>query len=357
MFPFKSMLHIFIFPIAFLVFVSCSSEKNDVVKKEVARPVKLITTDVANELRVRRYPAAVSAALSRELSFNVSGLIEDLTVKESHQIDKNTTIARLDQKIFQNKVEAAKATFETTEKEYQRGVRLQKGDAISKSDLEKRKSQRDIAKAELDIAKKALNDTVLKAPFAGVVSKVEVKKLQNIQAGEAIITLFEENRLQATINLPASVLATSMQRKEEKSFVIFEAAPNQRIPAMFQEAKLEADTATQTFAITFSFQPPENLITLPGMNAMVEIVSSQDKSVDKKTGVSVPLGAILSDGEAEYVWLVNMDTMTVSKRKVTVLKSIGETVVVTEGLSAGDTIAGAGASYLTEGMKVRQWSL
>ncbi len=327
------------------------------VKKEVARPVKLITTDVANELRVRRYPAAVSAALSRELSFNVSGLIEDLTVKESHKVDKNATIAKLDQSTFQNKVEAARATFETSEKEYQRGIRLQKGDAISKSDLEKRKSQRDIAKAELDIAKKALNDTVLKAPFAGVVSKVEVKKLQNIQAGEAIITLFEENRLQATINLPASVLATSMQRKEEKSFVIFEAAPNQRIPAMFQEAKLEADTATQTFAITFSFQPPENLITLPGMNAMVEIVSSQDKSVDKKTGVSVPLGAILSDGKAEYVWLVNMDTMTVSKRKVTVLTSIGETVVVTKGLSAGDTIAGAGASYLTEGMKVRQWSL
>ena len=345
------------YPIALLLLVSCSSEKMEVAEKEVARPVKLITTKIADELQVRRYPAAVDAALSRELSFNVSGLIEDITVKESHKVDKNVTIAKLDQSTFQSKVEAAKATFETSEKEYQRGIRLQKGDAISKSDLEKRKSQKDIAKAELEMSQKALNDTILKAPFAGVVSKVEVTKLQNIQAGEAIITLFEENRLQATINLPASVIATSMQRKEDKSFVIFEAAPNQRIPAVFQEAKLEADTTTQTFEITFSFQPPENLITLPGMNAMVEIVSSQDESLDKKNGVSVPLGAILSDGQSQYVWLVNIETMAVSKRKVTVLPSIGENVVVTEGLSAGDTIAGAGASYLTEGMKVRQWSL
>ncbi len=69
MFTFKNMFHILVCPISLLLLVSCSSEKNEVVEKEVARPVKLITTEVANELRVRRYPAAVRAALSRELSF------------------------------------------------------------------------------------------------------------------------------------------------------------------------------------------------------------------------------------------------------------------------------------------------
>ena len=351
------MLHIFVSLIVLLVLVSCSSEKSEVIKEDDVRPVKLITTEATNELQVRRYPAAINAALSRELSFNVSGLLEDLTVKESNKIDKGEVIAQLDKGTFKNKVESAKAKFETTEKEFQRGVRLLKGDAIAQSDLEKRKSQRDIAKAELEIAEKALSDTVLKAPFTGVVSRVEVKKLQNVQAGELIITLFEENRLQATINLPANVLATTMEREEEKSFVIFEAAPNKRIPAVFQEARLEADTVTQTFEITFSFQPPQDLIILPGMNATIEIVSSQDESIDNKNVVSVPLGAILSDGTTQFVWVVNMDAMVVSKREITILESIGETVVVTEGLSAGETIAGAGASYLTEGMKVRQWSL
>lgn len=357
MFILKKILATIVCIVAPLTLVSCSPEKNEVVEEGAVRPIKFITTKQANVTQTRRYPAAIQAALSRELSFNVSGLLREVSVKESQKIDKGESIAQLDQRDFQNKVESAAARYETAEKEYQRGVRLKQGDAISRSDLERRKSQMEIAKAELSIAQKALNDTVLKAPFSGKIAKVPVKNLQNIQAGEPIVTLYEENRLQAIINFPANLLATSLQRKEEKSFVIFEAVPEQRIPAVFKEAKLEADTVSQTFAVTLTFEPPPHLIILPGMNAIVEIVSPPNQSEEKKHGVSVPLGAILSTGDVLYVWVVNMGTMRVSKRQVTVLDSIGETLVVTDGLAAGETIAGAGAAYLTEGMKVRPWSM
>jgi len=70
----------------------------------------------------------------------------------------------------------------------------------------------------------------------------------------------------------------------------------------------------------------------------------------------VPLSAILSDGAARFVWIVDQDSMTVSKREVTVSDGIGETAIVTEGLEMGETIATAGASYLAEGMQVRPWT-
>lgn len=342
---------------AAFIIVSCSNEESDVSEKDVARPVKLITSKQADVVQTRRYPAEIEAALSRQLSFNVSGLLSDLFVKESQKISKGDSIAQLELKNFQSKVDATKSKFDAAEKEYQRGMRLQQGDAISRSELEKRQSQRDIAKAELDTAKKALDDTTLIAPFSGVVAKVPVKKLQNVQAGEEIVTIFEENRLQATINLPANVVATALKREKDEAFIILEAAPEERISAIFHEAKLEADTVTQTFAITFTFEPPKNLVTLPGMNAIVEIVSSQNQIEDSKRGVTVPLGAILSDGNTQYVWVVDNDTMTVSRRQVTVTEGVGETVIVTEGLKPGEIFAGAGAAYLTEGMKVRQWSM
>ena len=47
--------------------------------------------------------------------------------------------------------------------------------------------------------------------------------------------------------------------------------------------------------------------------------------------------------------------MTVSKRKVTVKEGIGSRLVIEAGLNPGDIIVGAGASYLAEGMKVREW--
>lgn len=357
MFFLKKIPHAIICIVVSFALISCSSETDDVTEEGAGRPVKFIVTKQANVTQIRKYPATIDAAVSRDLSFNVSGLLREVSVKTSQKIDKGEKIAQLDKQDFQNKVESAAARHETAEKEYQRGIRLKEGDAISRSDLESRKSRMEIARAELGIAQKALNDTVLKAPFSGKIAKVPVKKLQNVQAGEPIVTLYEENRLQATINFPANLLATSLQREEEKAFIIFEAAPEQRIPAEFKEAKLEADTASQTFAVTLTFEPPPQLIILPGMNAIVEIVSPQSKSGEQKHGISVPLGAILSTGDALYVWVVNVDTMRVSKRQVTVLNSIGETLVVTDGLAAGETIAGAGAAYLTEGMKVRPWSV
>ena len=50
---------------------------------------------------------------------------------------------------------------------------------------------------------------------------------------------------------------------------MLDAAPDRQIPVMFKEASLEADEATQTYAITFSFDTPKGLTILPGMNAVV----------------------------------------------------------------------------------------
>ncbi len=77
-------------------------------------------------------------------------------------------------------------------------------------------------------------------------------------------------------------------------------------------------------------------------------------SADSSTQISIPLNAILSDGQGQYVWLAEGDPLTVKRQNVQVGASVGDTLVVESGLSEGDVIVGAGASYLFEGMKVRQ---
>lgn len=48
--------------------------------------------------------------------------------------------------------------------------------------------------------------------------------------------------------------------------------------------------------------------------------------------------------------------MQASKAPVKIENGIGEQLIVTDGLKAGDVIIGAGANYVTEGMKVRPWT-
>ena len=351
-----------VFSITLIVLTSCGNTDGEQVREPAVRPVKLITLSGASNLQMTRYPAVLDAAEVSELSFQVGGLITDLAVIDSQQVKKGDVIAKLDRRDFQSQVAAARAKFENAEQEYQRTVSLSSSGAIARSVIEQRKSQRDIAKTQLDTAEKALGDTVIRAPFSGVIAQTPVRAQQNVSAGQIVATLIGTGNFdgtgvaEATVNVPASVIARSQEAATRRAYVILDAAPENRIEATYKSASLLADSTSQTYAVTFTFDPPGNLIVLPGMQATLELSVSRPTTESQSLRVSVPLSAILSDGTARYVWIVDQDSMTVSKREVTVSDGIGESAVVTEGLTPGETIATAGASYLAEGMQVRPWT-
>ena len=319
----------------------------------MVRPVKMMTLTPASDVETSRYPVTVSAGQFSELSFQVSGLIEEIAVDDAQEVGTGEIIARLDQRDFQSQLNSTRAQFENAEEEFQRAVRLAEGNAIATSVLEQRRTQRDVARAQLDAAEKALEDTVLRAPFDGVIAQVQVRERESIAAGQEVASLINLDTLEVVVNLPARVVAESQEVEDRGAFVFLEAAPDTRIEASFKEANLLADTASQTYGVTFAFDPPTNLVILPGMNATMELASARKAQTVRK---SVPLNAIVSDGDSTFVWVVDQDLMTVTRREVTIADGIGETVIVTEGLAAGETIATAGASFLTDGMQVRPWS-
>lgn len=342
--------------ISLVTISACGGGGEEEVREPPVRPVKMIALAAADDLQTARYPAVISAGRSGDLSFQVGGLIEEVAVVDSQQVAAGDLIARLDKRDFENQAASARAQFQNAEEEYQRGVRLAEQDAIARSVLEQRLSQRDIAKAQLDSAEKALSDTELRAPFAGVIARAPVLAQQSVTAGQVIASLIAVDTLEITVDLPARVVAGSQEVEDRGSFVILDAAPDVRIPATFLEADLLADTASQTYAITFGFEPPENLVILPGMNATLELASAQRSGTDDPGRVAVPLTAIASDGDSTYVWVVDEEAMTVSRRDVTITEGIGEYALVTEGLEFGDVIATAGSTFLAEGMLVRPWS-
>ena len=338
------------------VLAACGSETQEEVREAAVRPVKLLTLEEADSSLSRRFPAVVEAAKTSELTFQVSGLLQELPVTEAQDVEKGAVLARLDARDYQNRLDSAQVEYDSAESEYQRARRLAEGDAIATSTLEQRQSRRDTAKAQLDTAQKALSDTMLRAPFDGTVAQVHVEKFQNVQAKEKIVTLIGNGGLEATINLPSSIIITSKTVEDPNAFVIFDAAPAVRIPAEYKEATLEADSASQTYEVSFSFEPPDDLVILPGMNATLILESAGGVNDTAGAGVAIPLSAVLSEGDRNYVWVIDSEAMTASKRWVTLEPGVGETAIATDGVEAGEIIAGAGAHYLAEGMKVRPWT-
>ena len=115
--------------------------------------------------------------------------------------------------------------------------------------------KKDINKAKLESAQKALNDTVLRAPYSGNISKIDLKNNQVIQQGNPVISMLALTKLEAKINLPSNIVAKAkVENYNNPIHIVLNAAPEQEIPAFIKEVSLEADPASQTYEVTFYFE-------------------------------------------------------------------------------------------------------
>lgn len=323
---------------------------------ERMRPVKIVEVAAASDARTLTFPAVVRASQSAELTFQVPGEIRELNILEGQEIGEGVLIAKLDQRNAQNNLDRARAEYRNAEAEYQRAERLVRQDAISRSVLDARRTQRDVTRVAVADAERALRDTVLAAPFDGVISKVYPQQFQNVQAKEPI-ALIQSDDVEAVINIPGAIIAQVPRLQPYGTTVQLDAAPDLKIQAEFSEAAGQADPNTQTYEVTFRFQPPEDLYILPGMTASVTTTFGFSE-VDRfpTDGVAAPLSSILAEGDKTYVWVVDPSAMTITKREVAVDSDPGETVTVVNGLESGEMIVSAGVAYLHEGMRVRPWT-
>lgn len=353
---------LFVCSAACFAVAACSG--GDLEEPEIVRPAKLYVVKAPDEQFDTSFPAIIEAGQSSTLTFQVSGLLESLPIREGLAVRKGTPLARLDQRRYRNAVASAKAQYDTAQSEYLSAQRLLEEDAIARISVDQRRAQRDVAKANFDSAQKDLTDTVLRAPFSGLIAERHATQFENVQAGQDIVTLQSIGTVEAVVSVPASLVPRLAQREnlgtnnndDITNYVVLNSAPDVRIPGVFRSATTQADAQSQTFQVKFAFTPPRDLIVLPGMTGTV---FGSRALLDGELGVgetTVPLGAVLSDGKSRYVWVVDRKTMTVKKRKVAVSEDVGADIVVESGLKAGETIVAAGAAYLHDGMKIRPYT-
>ncbi|MEM7220973.1 MAG: efflux RND transporter periplasmic adaptor subunit [Pseudomonadota bacterium] len=340
----------------FVVSVLAACGQPEQVEREpVIQPVKLHTVESFSDQFNVDFPAVMQAAQTSQLAFQVNGVLNELPVSEGQRIEQGAVIAKLDQRSFQNTFISARAAYDNAESEYQRARRLLEQDAIARSVVEQRLAARDSSRADLDTARKALEDTVLRAPYSGQVGNLRVENFQNVTAQQAILTFQSTGDVEAVVNVPARLVAFLPQLEPVEPIVTLDVAPELELAAAFKEATSQADPTTQTYRAFFTFSSPQNLQILPGMTGTVS-TRFLINSAQFAGSVAVPVASVQAEGPARYVWLVDPANSQATRRDITIAdQQVSDSVTVTGGLAPGDVIAAAGASHLFEGMPVREW--
>ena len=218
-----------------------------------------------------------------------------------------------------------------------------------------------MAEANLATARKALSNTELRAPFAGRIGRVYVENFNNIQAKQAILLLQDLSQLDVIVNVPEQDwqrakpgLTLAQQTERAKPFVTLPTFPDREFPARITEVAASADPVTRTFSARGRFDPPEDIVILPGMSATVT-VRIDPGVAGLQDAVQIPANAVVGGNDGgSYVWKVDAATMTASLAPVTVGQMSGSNITIVDGLSTGDRIAVSGVQQLADGMKVRE---
>jgi RND family efflux transporter MFP subunit len=326
----------------------------------VVRPIKMLTIG-GGLTGTREYPGRLKAVQQADMAFEVSGRITEFILKEGQRAEEGAVLARLDPRDYENQLEQAKAA-ERNRRTYVGRIRqAHKTGAVSDQDLNDAQAQVEVAAAEVKIQQKALDDTMLRAPFDGIMSRKLVEDFANVQAKEPVLIFEDDSMLEIKVSVPERDMAGRRPSRDNldevnqrlQPTVVVTSLPDDAFPAQLKELATTADPTTRTFEATFQFQQAEDVVVLPGMTAKVRIQVGDFSSASE---VSIPARAAVADDLGQpMVWIVDPDTGLVESRAVTLGELAEDQVIVTEGLNNGDTVAISGMSQLRPGMQVRPW--
>jgi RND family efflux transporter MFP subunit len=322
----------------------------------VVRPVKsMVVGDVLSGSR--SFPGRVEAAERVDLSFRVPGPLIDLPIERGQEVQRGQLLARIDPRDYRIDLDEARAGYIKAEADYGRYENLYEKDAVSISELDLHRAQRDVAKARLEDAEVNLEYTYLRAPFAGVVGDRYVENFEEVRANQTILSLHYIGHLDVIVDVPEHLIANAQNLRNAGLEISarFEAAPELEFPLTFREVAAQADLATRTYELRLRMAQPEVLAVLPGMTAEV-VVRGTRRMQGELRELTIPASAVVPDasGETQAVWVIDPNDMTVHRRGVRIGEVTGTgSIVVLSGLKAGERIAVAGVSHMREGMKVR----
>ncbi|MEM7136700.1 MAG: efflux RND transporter periplasmic adaptor subunit [Myxococcota bacterium] len=349
------------FALAATLIMSASCKKEEVVAVEPPpRPIKIYRLGGAGGTAQPDYPGRIKSSKVVELAFEVAGRIVDWPVEEGQVVKKGEVLSRLDPRDYQAQAEAARARLRLAEAEYRRESKLFASGSGTQRDLDVATRSRDVSRAELRIRQKALEDTRLRAIFDGVIARKLVTDYRNVAAREPVLLLQDESVMEVVVDVPERDLANTNREDidfdqfnaEAKPMVELSSLPGRQFPVRLTELATAADPSTRTFRATFVMEKPSKSGVMAGMTAkliLTGLVNTEPQDF------VVPAKAVLSDTERQpFVWVVEGDPMTVSKKPVEVGKVTGDSLVITGGLEGGEAIAMSGVNLLTEGLEVTE---
>ena len=303
---------------------------------------------------------AISGTLSADrearLRAEMSGAVLATMVEQGERVNEGTVLGRIDDASVRDAVLSARSAVaqatmaaEQATREWQRAKTLVAAGAIAERDVESAdranlgaQAQLADAKARLSSAEKMLRNTIIKAPFAGVVAERAVSPGDIVSPGSPMFTVIDPKSLRVAASVPASAL----EDVRVGSPVVFTVNGSDRV-LEGRVLRVSPVVDPQTKQVLLLASVPASAGGLVAGLFVEGRVASQ-----KRVGVLLPENAIDQTGIAPTVMRLKGGKVEKVDVQLGVRDDALAALEVTTGIASGDTVLLGAARGISVGTMI-----
>ncbi|HEU4516887.1 MAG TPA: efflux RND transporter periplasmic adaptor subunit [Steroidobacteraceae bacterium] len=329
----------------------------------------------------------VTARRQATVSAKITGKVRDVRIEEGQRVEAGDILAtlddseaRVDANLRRAQVGAAKAQLDETKaasanatREYKRQQDLAAQKLTSMSALDAARTQDEVLRARvsshtsavrvaeesLQAAQVQLDNTVVRAPFSGVVTVKAAQPgemISPISAGGGSIrtgigTIVDMDSLEIQVDVSEAYI--NRVRPGQRVEAVLNAYPEWRIPASVIAIVPTADRSKATVKVRIALEQRDARI-VPEMGVRVAFLESKPVagSAPAPRGVLVPVAAIRQDDGKDVVFL--MREGRAERRAISLGGTLGDDRQVRAGVSAGDAVIVEAPATIKDGDVVQE---
>jgi RND family efflux transporter MFP subunit len=319
---------------------------SDVVKAEVR--------ELSQGLPISGSLKAVNSALVKA---RAAGELQGLTVREGDLVKAGQVIARVEAteyaarvKQLRDQADSAKAQIDIAQRQWDNNKALVDQGFISKTaldtsynNLSAAQANHKAALAAVDMARKTLDDTVLRAPITGVVSQRLAQPGERVSIDAKVIEIVDLSRLELEATLSA---ADSVGVRVGQLAALQIEGTNRPVPAKVARINPSAQAGSRSVLAYLTIADPAGL--RQGLFAQGTLATGQTSAL------AVPLSAVRTDKPSPYVQVVENNQVAHKNVESGERGEAGnEVMVAVKGLAPGAVVIKGSAGPLREGTAVR----
>ena len=299
----------------------------------------------------------VQARFRADISFRVSGRVLERLVDVGAHVNAGDLLAKLDPAEQQADFDAAtagvtaaeaqlrvaQATFDRHTQLLSSGFTTRVAYDHAQEQLRTAQSTLESAKSQLGTAREALGDTELHARAAGVITARNLEVGQVVQAAQSVFTLAQDGERDAVFDVPESMFFGDVAGGRVSLALVSDS--DVTATGYVREVSPAVDPKSSTVRVKVAIQNPPAAMPLGSAIAGTA-------GMKPATEITVPWSALMAMGSKPAVWIVDPKTKTASLKPVTIGVYEAGSVLIKQGLEAGDRVVIDGGKLLSSGQPV-----